>query len=261
MRIILFFLSVLLCLSACSSAPVQQNLLNSMADLDKAYIPAVILTGMGKNIDSKIAIEKLQDKWNEFYSNYYPLEMKYGLNIVDKMWKDDLKAAGADIGSAEALINTGNWPEANAKLLPIRNIFREIRHRHGMQYVLDDMLDFNDGIALIKKKCRQKKMSERELALVKQQYDVASNTWASILADDKALVVFQFESAKVLAIKKKMKKLKQDLPILKDAISAGEKEAIYAAAVKIEKDYLQIYRAFGDFNPILEKQIEKRKRK
>lgn len=251
----------MLCLSACSSAPVQQNLLNSMADLDKTYIPAVILTGMGKNLDSKIALERLQDKWKDFYSNYYPLEMKYGLNIVDKMWKDDLKSVGTDIVTAETFLKASNLSQANVQLLPVRKIFREIRHRHGIQYILDDMLDFDDGIGVIKKKSCQKKISERELALVKQQYDVASNTWASILADDKALLVFQFESVKVIAIKKKMNKLKQDLPILNDAISAGEKEAIYAAAVKIEKDYLQIYRAFGDFNPILEKQIEKRKRK
>ena len=258
-KILSFLLLLLICLSACASPPVQQKLLQSMADLDAALIPPVILTQLGKQTDSKIAIECLNGQWDNFYETYYPLEMKYGINIVDKLWKSDLNEARELIASAETAVKSGALLQATVQLEETENIFREIRRRHGLSYILDDMLDFSDGIRAIELKCAQKKLNERDFAQLRQMFDQASGTWRKIGAGKINGKLFGFTPAKVKALQKKIKTANEVLQTLSSAISAGNKEEAVLAAIAVEKNLMQIYRAFGDFTSIIEKAKQEKK--
>ncbi|MDI6731902.1 MAG: hypothetical protein QME05_04915 [Candidatus Margulisbacteria bacterium] len=247
-------------LSACTSPPVQQKLLKSMADLDAALIPPIILTQLGKQEDSKIAMERLKSQWDNFYETYYPLEMKYGVNIVDKLWKSNLNAAKGLIASAEAAVKLGSLSQATAQLGKVENIFREIRRQHGLPYILDDMLDFSDAIKEIETRCAQKKLNERDFAQLRQTFDQAGKTWEKICAEPINGKLFGFTPEKVKALKKKIRAENTALEGLSSSIYAANKEAILSAAAAIQNDLVQIIRAFGDFNPIIEKVKQEKKR-
>lgn len=248
-----FLLLLLICLSACASSPIQQKLLKAMADLDAALIPPSILTQLGKPEDSKIAIERLKGQWDNFYQTNYPLEMKYGVNIVDKLWKSDLIEAKNLIASAEAAVKSGALSQAATQLGKAEKIFREIRRRHGLPYILDDLLDFYDVIKEIKTKGAQKKLNETDLVQLRQMYEEASKQWGKIGAKKIDGKLFEFSPEKVKALKKKIKAENEVLPLLSSAIYAGNKEETALAALAVEKGFIQIYRAFGNFNPIIEK--------
>jgi len=231
-----------------------------MVDLDAKIIPPIILTQMGKQVYSAVAMERLLTQWDNFYETYYPLEMKYGVNIIDKMWKSDLSEAKSQIASAEIAVNTHMLRQAANQLLKAENIFHEIRGRHGVSYILDDMLDFSDNIREIKKKCAQEKINERDFVQLRKMFDETENKWKKVENTKIDQALFGFTPGKIKALKIKIKGEKKYLQALSGAIYAGNKEEATLASIAIEQNLVQIIRAFGDFNPIIEKVKQENKR-
>ncbi|MEE8637477.1 MAG: hypothetical protein V3T21_00365, partial [Candidatus Margulisiibacteriota bacterium] len=80
---------LLLVLLGCAQEPEQRNILKSMAELDRVYIPVLLFTNLHKQRESEIALERLRSEWDKFDYKYHDLEIKYGLNITDKFWEED----------------------------------------------------------------------------------------------------------------------------------------------------------------------------
>ena len=243
--ILLFLVSAVV---GCGREPIRPSLLKSMAELDRAYIPTLFFMNLQKQRESEIALKILKEKWNGFNQKYYELELKYGIGITDKLWKEDFRAIDALISSAEGHAAAG-------KLTAVREILKELRHRHGLDYYLDKMIAFNDAMEeIIKFTNGKKKLSETELAKLYDLSKKARKEWATVSASRIDAKTFGFEAKKVSAIKKLVDKLNI-------VINSKDLDQIADAVQEIKTNFMLIYRVFGDFNPVFEKiRSEKRKK-
>ena len=250
--ILLFLFSIA---AGCGREPIRQSLLKSMAELDRAYIPALFFMNLQKPRESEIALKILKAKWKQFDQKYYELELKYGIGITDKLWKDDFRAIDVLISSAEGKVAAG-------KLTAVREILKELRHRHGLDYYLDKMVAFNDATEeIIKFLNGKKKLSETELAKLYALSKKAKKEWATVSASRIDIKTFGFDLKKPGAIKKLSDKEQKSLAKLDLAIDSKALDQIADTIKEIKANFMLIYRVFGDFNPVFEKiRLEKRKK-
>jgi len=233
-------------MAGCGREPIRPSLLKSMAELDRAYIPALFFMNLQKQRESAIALKMLKAKWNEFDQKYYELELKYGIGITDKLWKDDFRAIDALTSSAEGRAAAG-------KLTVVREILKELRHRHGLDYYLDKMIAFNDAMEeIIKFTNGKKKLSETDLAKLYDLSKKARKEWATVSASRIDTKTFGFDLKKPGAIKKLVEKEQKSLAKLDLAIDSKDLDQIASAVQEIKANFMLIYRVFGDFNPVFE---------
>jgi len=250
--ILLFLVSIA---AGCGREPIRQSLSKSMAELDRAYIPAIFFMSLQKQRESEIALKMLKAKWKEFDQKYYELELKYGIGITDKLWKDDFRAIDTLISSVEGRA-------AAEKLTAVREILKELRHRHGLDYYLDKMIAFNNATEeIIKFLNGKKKLSETDLGKLQVLSKKAQKEWATVSASRVDAKTFGFDLKKPGAIKKLVEKEQKSLAKLDPAIDSKDLDQIAGAIKEIKANFMLIYRVFGDFNPVFEKiRSEKRKK-
>jgi hypothetical protein len=260
-----FFLIPLLAallLFGCAKKPVQPKLLDSMAALDRLYIPALMFTDLHRQRESEIAVEKLSRVWNEFYDHFHGLEIKYGLNITDKLWKDDFERMNELITTAEALVRGGQLPMAYEELEEVRGIFKELRHRNGMVYFLDGMTQFDRDMEEIVLFIRGKdRLSDKQMDKIRDLFRQAQRTWSEVSRVKIDADVFGFDEEKIKAVKKRLLFQERKLASFAAALSSRDTDRIFQSAQDLRPNFVVLYKAFGDFKPIFDQMVGERKEK
>jgi hypothetical protein len=257
---VFIFMMVVGSLTGCSEEPVEPKLLESMVNLDRVYIPALLFTNLQKQRESEIAMERLKGEWDEFNQKYYKLEFKYGVDIVDKFWKEDFDKIGTLVSTAESFVNDKKLNLAHEELDGIRLVFMELRHRNGLDYFLDEMNDFHLTMEEILGSIKGKDILEdRDLEKLAELSKKALEKWSGVANAEIDAVAFDFDDKKIAAIRKRIGEEKEALERFAAALSADEEDEIFQAAHDIKPNFVVLYKAFGDFQPVFDRIIQERK--
>jgi hypothetical protein len=257
-----FFICLLLILLllGCSQEPAQENMLESMAKLDRAYIPALLFTNLQKQRESELALERLRREWDTFDGKYHNLEIRYGLNITDKFWKEDFEKINELITTAEVLVEEERLIEAHGQLEEVRIILKGLRSRNGIDYFLDRMTEFHEAMEQILLALKGKdRLYERDLIRLRAFFKKAQESWAGLGNSEIDPQLFGFEPEKVEAIGKRIKEEERVLAGFAAALSSEDADRIFQAATDLKPNFVVLYKAFGDFQPIFDQVLKERK--
>ena len=258
----LLFMFMVIALLGCAREPEQQNILKSMAELDRVYIPALLFTNLHKQRESEIALERLRSEWDKFDYKYHDLKIKYGLNITDKFWKEDFGRINELITTAEVYVKGGQLPRAHQQLEEVRLILKELRHRNGLDYFLDGMTEFHEAMEQIILSIRGKdKLNDKDLAKLRRLFKKAQASWAKVANSQIDPSLFGFKPEKVEAIRERIKYEERELASLAAALSSRDADRIFQAATDLKPNFMVLYKTFGDFQPIFDRVVKERKDK
>lgn len=247
-------------LLGCGRVPVQDKLLKSMAQLDRAYIPALFFADLSKQREAELSFQRLKNAWSGFYDKYYGLKLKYGVDIIDEYWQDDFDRAGALIASAESLIKARRLKEAALTLAPLQPIFAKLRHRHNLDYFLDRLIDFHLSLnSLTNNLIGKKQLTFREIERLSGPEAELTKKWEAVESSKINRNIYGFSSAKVGSFKKLLVQEKTAIAQLKAAVTKQDPVKVRQTVNDLRSGFAYIYRVFGDFQPIFD-QVNKEKR-
>jgi hypothetical protein len=252
-KIILLFMLAFI-LVGCGTDPIQRQLLKATSKIEKAYIPTLLYTETFKQRQAQFAMEGLKDEWGNFYAKYYNLELKYGVDITDKFWKSDLDAIASAIASAESFIKANLMPAAFARLSMVRTALRDIRHRHGIESVLDRLTDFDESLQKMYGFVRTKrKINDRDATIMGKMLDDTQAKWELVERSKINASLYGFSFSKSRALKKRIREEGVRVKNLSALIPSRDPGSILSCIVDLRNNFTLLYKAFGDFDPIIKK--------
>ncbi|NQT29353.1 MAG: hypothetical protein HQ596_02150 [Candidatus Saganbacteria bacterium] len=224
------------------------------------YVPAVVFTSLHKPRASELAMERLRKVWKKYYPKYYSLEIKYGVNITDKFWKEDFSQAKSLIASAEGNVKAGDLTGANYKLVEARQIMQRLRSRNGFEYFLDSMTKFDDNLTQILVSLRGKdRLAEKDLQALRSIYKDLQASWSRVAKTKIDLVAFGFDEEKEKAIRSRIQEEERLIALFAAALASRDADRIFQAAQDLKPNFIVLYKAFGDFQPIFDQIVAERK--
>ncbi|MFA6549443.1 MAG: hypothetical protein WCT39_05920, partial [Candidatus Margulisiibacteriota bacterium] len=228
--------------------------------VERAYIPTLLYTETFNQRSAHFAVERLKDEWGQFYSKYYSLELKYGVDITDKFWKSDLDAINSAIASTEVFINANMLPAAFTRLYTVRGTLRDIRHRHNIESVLDRLTDFDDALQKLYGFGRsRRKISDRDATIMGKMFDDVQAKWELVERSKINASLYKFNFSKSRALKKRLKDEGARVDNLAALVPTRDLGRILSSILDLRKEFTLLYKAFGDFEPIINKLKEQTK--
>ncbi|OGB87300.1 hypothetical protein A3H38_05635 [candidate division WOR-1 bacterium RIFCSPLOWO2_02_FULL_46_20] len=253
-------LFVLLLLVGCAKEPIQVRMLKSMEELERVYIPAFIFTSLQKPRESEVAVERLANEWRDFYRKYYKVKMTYGMNITDKLWREDFDNINARLASAEGYVKEKKLPAAYEKLEGVRYILLALRHRNGLDYFLDGLIEFNAALDKIIFSLKGKgRLTEMDVHVFRDLLKEAQAGLTRVEAAGADFKVFDLDDNKIVAIKERIKEEQKLLALFAAALSARKTDRISQSARDLKPNFIVLYKAFGDFQPVFDQVVKERK--
>jgi len=250
----------LLLLAGCKQEPVNQRILAVSAQLDQAYVPVLFYTKLNRQHESELAWDKFRGKWNDFNGQFRGLKLKYGVDIVDEFWEEDFAATETAVVSAEGLIKQKSLAAANAELLKVQQHLPELRRRHGIAYFPDTLSRFQRVMLMIKGAVDGKpRLTDRELAQLGEMLKMAQAEWTRAANQEIDPGYFKFPAKKIKALKKMVGDEERGLGSFAAALASKRADLIIAAVDELQPTFTQIYRSFGDFQPVFDQLAAERR--
>jgi hypothetical protein len=119
----------------------DSSLVTAMAALDKAYIPALGLTGQGDVAQAQAAFAQLEAAWSTFKAAVKPTLGS------DAAWAADQKALDEVVTESHDLVMVKqDNPGAHEALENVRKILLASRDRMGIPYFVDSLTRFHNAM-------------------------------------------------------------------------------------------------------------------
>jgi hypothetical protein len=223
------------------------TLRQDMVMLDKVYIAALALTNQGKAAESRMAISRLAQAWEDFSARHR------GANPGDAQWQKDFDTVAQSIRDAAGIAASDrNLLDAHEALEQVRFVMLKLRTRNGIQYFGDRLTEFHEpmeAIALAAKDKTAEALADGDIARIRSLLAEAGALWRGVMnapfdADTYRLEPQQYEQARKL-----MQHEQQALAQLEAALGSGDKASIIKAAAGIKPPFAALYTSFGDFRP------------
>lgn len=255
-----FTLILVLCFGiwGCSEEPDRTSLVLSMIEFDRSYVPAFIFTDLQKQRESELSLQRLKRNWDGFSCKYYNLEFKYGHDITDKHWKGDFDRIGGLLVSAEAMVKDKESERAYKKIREIRLVFAGLRKRNGIDYFLDKITGFNEAIEesfLILE--GNGKLKDEDLRELRALFKKAQK---NLTEAEKTGINFNFDAKKETALRNRIRDEQILLAAFAAALPSKNRDKIFQAVQNLKPNFIALYKAFGDFQPVFDQIIKERKR-
>lgn len=248
-----FFLIIFVLVFGCASKPLKTQMLNDMAALDQVYIPTLVFTNVYRQRESEIALERFKKEWQKFYQHYHDQEMKYGLDIVDTQWPQDFEKMNALVISAEGYINDERLKPASASLEAVRFVLGQMRKCNGLEYFIDNLNYFDATLKQISQSVRgRSRLADNDLQKLKSLSSQALIQWQAVTQGSLEGELFGFDEEKLAALNQRIKKQQQVLERLDRAIRRKKQSVIFQSTQDVKPEFMVIYKAFGDFQPVFE---------
>ncbi len=213
--------------AGCAGNPVQEN----MADFDRAYIPALMMTrDKDTTGESVMAIKQLKLQWTVFSSKNPGMAEEGGAagNVEDMIKK------------ADTLINVGKYREAHSTLIKVEKQMRQARAEVGIKYFPDRLGDFNDvRVRMIR--------DWRNPEKVQAHIPDAIAAWQQVQKTRVSSSIFRLSKDNAKRIKYLIKKEGEALMALSAAAASDDNRKMMALLKDVNDRFLRIYSMFGNF--------------
>lgn len=242
MRTMLLY--ALLTMSVLVSGCKEQDIAYDMARFDRAYVPALVLTGTRDTTgQSVLAVKRLKQDWTVLSARYAQVFVVGGAaeninGILDR---------------ADMLISTGDFQGAHRELEAIREILMDARKRHGIDYFIDYLTAFHSSLEKIVSVVKGREpadMTEEDERQIAGLLADARIRWqnASRAPFDRRSFLFDKQTEK--ALREVMAEEARAIENLEAALRSGNRKLIIKYALLLEKGYTSVFRMFGDFESV-----------
>ena len=129
---IFILLLILIIFSSCQKK--EDNFLEDMASLDKAYMDTLLIIRDVNNPNRKESIEKFIIIWNDFKKKYY------NSNTEDPQWKADFDSLQDILIRSHYYISSGEDESAGYSILhDIKYVLSDLRKRNNVNWFFDNL--------------------------------------------------------------------------------------------------------------------------
>lgn len=248
-------------LLGCSQEPIEQKLLKDMVALDRSYIPVLVFTDLQTQRQSEIAFGRFKKDWQRFDQHYSGLELKYGVDIVDKYWQEDFKRMRKVVVSAETFVAQQDLNAANKKLQLIKGILGPLRRRNGIEYFVDGLHQYQEDLELISSFLRGKdELRDKDYKDLKKLFRRVQKTWLEVGELKINSELHGFDQKKITAIRNRVRAEERLLASFVAALTSRNSDRVFQAAQDLKPGFMVFYKVFGDFQPIFDMIVSERKK-
>jgi hypothetical protein len=223
----------------------QDALIKDTAVFDKAFIPALFVTGQGKVQESKLSMKYLKEGWETFKKKYYSTQPK------DLQWKKDMDEVEELIMSADETVTSGKeLPSAHEDLEAIRTILMDARQRNKIEYFPDLLTEFHGVMEEIFDTVDKKKpetLSDKDIQILGDLLPDAQEAWDAAKKAKFDAALYGFKPEQVQKMKNLHKEEEDALLALKGAFEKRNKADIIKHALSLKPKFVAVYLLFGDF--------------
>lgn len=231
-----------LAVASAASADLHEDMVN----LDRAYIPALVITNQPVSATTRRAMERLRDEWNG-YRTRYP---KAPSGFSEASWITASKAIESSIADAEASVKAGKPTAAHEALEGVRDAQYELRRGNGMPYWMDEFTAFHsamEGIARAAAGKNTATLADGDVAAIRAAMPEAERTWQALLAHRGESARYGVPAGQAEALQRQMDVQTQTLSDLKTALDRGDRAEIATKAVATKPAFSKLLQMFGDF--------------
>jgi len=228
MRTLVVLLTFVIAITACSG---KKSVISHNADFDRAFIPALALTGQAKpDGRSVMAVKQLKQQWEVLKARLPELVEKgaVGGRIEDLIMK------------ADGLISARRNAEAHRALVEVSRLLIRQRTKHGIDYFPDKLMAFRDVMEMIVS-------SSGDPTVVSEFMPEAQARWAVAREAKFKPEDFRFTDERVEALKENMQAVDKVLLDLKAAAAGMNRPAMKKQARLLKKRFTKVYIMFGNF--------------
>lgn len=212
--------------------------------LDRAFVPAygVLNRTPAEPDNAKRAMDALNAQWAGFKQKYAAAQGG------DAQWPSDMERIDRMMVTASRIVDSGaDFPRARDELKGMRQAFLGMRQRQNMPYLLDDVVRFHDPMEAIHLTARGKtgeQLSDADVARITALFSDAEQRWAKVqsAAGDPA---FAPTPERREALNKLIANESRALAALKQALAAGDREAIAQTAQGLRGPFTGLHSSFG----------------
>jgi len=241
---------LLACAAGAAVAQAPAALRADMIALDRAYIPALVVTNRPDAQVAARAMDALNAQWRTFKGRYA------GAATGDPRWAETIKDVDDYVGRADRIVAEGkDLPAAHDQLEGVRATLLESRTRMKMPYYLDGLTRYHDSmesIYLAGKGRDAATMTDELVASIRKELPAAEQSWQAARAQP-IEPEFGLTPAKQADVEAHYGKVDRSLADLRAALASGDKGAIAKAAQGVRPPFSALFASFGDFGPVLAK--------
>jgi hypothetical protein len=242
---LLIFVISLLALQNAQAGVDRKILLQDMAAFDRAYVPALAVTGEHKLKAARKAMARLNGEWKTFRNRYQ------GSLGSDKAWQEGFMQIDAHVRRANAVVANGDTlNQAHQALEEVRVILMNLRRHDGMQYFPDALTAYHEPMEAIVLAARGKTartLGEAELARLSRTLPEARRLWQEAVKTPMDAGVFRFKPAWTQAVQAAIQQESEALQMLEKALASHDRAQIVPAVAAIKPPFARLYGLFGDF--------------
>lgn len=225
---------------------VPADLAPAMTKMDKAYIPALGLSGQAdQQAKAKTAFAVFEREWAAFESSF---ATQAGF---DGEWKEDLETVSRAVAKAKtALYEKADGAAAHEALEAVRMTLLESRTRQKIPYFIDSLTLFHNSMEELLDNKPAAKLTDwnaTQKLSVAADLDVAIARWNKVKAVE-ALISDSGLSAKAdAAYRTQWATIASILAEAKKALEAGEEKAFSENLGRLKPNFIKTFFLFGDF--------------
>jgi hypothetical protein len=223
----------------------QDTIIKDTAVFDKAYVPALFLTGQGKVEESKLSMKFLKEGWTTFTKKYYSAQPN------DVQWKKDMdKVEDLIMATDKTVAGEKDLPGAHEDLEGVRMILMDARKRNKIEYFPDYLTEFHGYMEEIFDAADKKKpetLSEKDIETIKEALPDAIEAWDEAKKSKFNPELYGFSPEQVGKMRNLQKTEEDALLALQEALKNGDKAEIIKHALSLKPKFIPVYMLFGDF--------------
>jgi hypothetical protein len=257
-RFIVLAVLVALC---CAVVPVtasakDEELVQAMADMDKAYIPPLFYTSNNSKPLSLKSMAICKAEWAKFAAEYYDYRPDYA------NWQSYFVAVEAAIAEADAIVTScakdpscTNVVPAHEPLEIVRLTMRELRTHNGFpKFNTDAMTAFHDPMEAIVLSVKGKTpdmIDDTMMAMLRAYLDEALFLWSKVEKCPLEPALWHFTDQQVTDYYTYLFQERMALEAFEDALNAENKPAIIQTGMALKPIFMKAYTLFGDFAKVM----------
>ncbi len=223
----------------------DDGLINEMAMLDRAYVPALVLTASDDETgDAVMAVKNFKLEW---------LIFKARVLSARKDWGGALGEVEGLVMRADGDINAGDGGGAHEALKGVRQVMLRRRRAAGIEYFPDYLTDFHGVMEEILVAVEGKapgSFGEADLRRLRRDLHRAAHRWEKVRTAGFDKRVFGLGAAEEREFKRRVEEESAALEALRAALKRGDEAGIIEAAGGLAPPFLNAFKLFGDFSRV-----------
>lgn len=213
--------------------------IEDMIALDRAYIPALVLTNQPQKPAAATAesLQRLNTAWARFQAALPPADRPaYAAAIAE---------SDAKIKAADKLLASGSRQAAHDALEGVRIAFWKARVAKGVDYYADNLTAFHEAMERLVDLAESPASDAADL---KRHLQEASALWARLESARFDAALHGFDAEKAAQLQALVRKERGILSQLDAAIGSGNRGELAAGAKALKGTFSQTFVLFGDFS-------------